>query len=80
MLNRYDRQERVAAIGAAGQAKISAATILIAGVGALGSYAAEQLVRSGVGHLILVDPDTVSLTNLQRQTLFSRCAAARPQS
>ncbi|MBO9164125.1 ThiF family adenylyltransferase [Lactiplantibacillus pentosus] len=71
MLNRYDRQERVAAIGAAGQAKISAATILIAGVGALGSYAAEQLVRSGVGHLILVDPDTVSLTNLQRQTLFT---------
>lgn len=71
MLNRYDRQERVTVIGHDGQRRINAATILIVGVGALGSYAAEQLVRAGVGHLILVDPDTVSLTNLQRQALFT---------
>lgn len=42
----------------------------MAGCGALGSYVAEQLTRAGVAHLILVDPDQVSLTNLQRQALF----------
>ncbi|MFC2698894.1 HesA/MoeB/ThiF family protein [Limosilactobacillus fermentum] len=57
-------------IGAAGQEKISQATVLVAGCGALGSYVAEQLTRAGVAHLILVDPDQVSLTNLQRQALF----------
>ncbi|AKP64359.1 HesA/MoeB/ThiF family protein [Levilactobacillus koreensis] len=76
MTTRYDRQERVKVIGVAGQAKISAATILIAGAGALGSYAAEQLVRAGVGHLVLVDPDVVSTTNLQRQTLFTEADVA----
>ncbi|MFT8822657.1 HesA/MoeB/ThiF family protein [Liquorilactobacillus satsumensis] len=71
MLNRYDRQTRVSVIGEAGQQAINKATILIAGVGALGSYAAEQLVRAGVKKLILVDPDIVTLTNLQRQALFT---------
>ena len=70
-MNRYDRQERVKVIGQAGQQRISAATVLIAGVGALGSYTASQLVRAGVSHLILVDPDVVSTTNLQRQALFT---------
>lgn len=71
MTGRYDRQERVTAIGKTGQQQIEAATVLIAGVGALGTYAAEQLVRAGVSTLILVDPDVVSTTNLQRQTLFT---------
>lgn len=70
-MNRYDRQERVHQIGVAGQQKISQATIMIVGVGALGSYAAEQLVRAGVEKLILIDPDTVDITNLQRQSLFT---------
>ncbi|MFD1319130.1 HesA/MoeB/ThiF family protein [Loigolactobacillus zhaoyuanensis] len=75
-MQRYDRQMRVKQIGAAGQAKISASTILIVGCGALGTYAAEQLVRAGVGTLYLVDPDTVSETNLQRQSLFTEADAA----
>ncbi|MCH5461218.1 HesA/MoeB/ThiF family protein [Lactobacillus sp. LC28-10] len=70
-MNRYDRQERVKVIGKAGQQKIAKVTILIAGVGALGSYTASQLVRAGVAHLILIDPDVVSMTNLQRQALFT---------
>ena len=70
-MNRYDRQERVYQIGQAGQEKISQATIMIVGTGALGSYAAEQLVRAGVRSLILVDPDTVEITNLQRQAHFT---------
>ncbi|MFD0896910.1 HesA/MoeB/ThiF family protein [Loigolactobacillus binensis] len=75
-MERYDRQMRVKQIGAAGQAKISASTILVVGCGALGTYAAEQLVRAGVGTLYLVDPDTVSVTNLQRQSLFTEADAA----
>lgn len=70
-MDRYDRQERVNQIGTAGQARISQATVLIVGVGGLGSYAAVILARAGVKKLILVDPDTVSLTNLQRQALFT---------
>lgn len=70
-LNRYDRQERVKVIGKAGQQKLNDATVLIAGVGALGSYTASQLLRAGVKQLILIDPDVVSTTNLQRQALFT---------
>lgn len=70
-MDRYDRQKRVRQIGPAGQAKLQQATILIVGVGGLGSYAAAALARAGVKRLILVDPDVVSLTNLQRQALFT---------
>ncbi|MFC6170906.1 HesA/MoeB/ThiF family protein [Loigolactobacillus jiayinensis] len=76
IIERYDRQIRVKQIGAAGQAEISASTIMLVGCGALGTYAAEQLVRAGVGTLYLVDPDTVSETNLQRQSLFTEADAA----
>ena len=74
-MNRYDRQERVHQIGVVGQQKISHATIMIVGVGALGSYTAEQLVRAGVKRLVLIDPDTVDVTNLQRQSLFTEADA-----
>ncbi|GGI63098.1 HesA/MoeB/ThiF family protein [Limosilactobacillus caviae] len=74
-MNRYDRQERVRQIGHAGQQKISQSAIMIVGVGALGSYAAEQLVRAGIKKIILVDPDTVDITNLQRQSLFTEADA-----
>lgn len=78
-MNRYDRQERVKAIGKSGQQKLLAATVLIAGVGALGSYTASQLIRAGVKHLILIDPDIVSTTNLQRQALFTEQDVAKGQ-
>lgn len=70
-MNRYDRQEMVQQIGVIGQQKVSRATIMIIGVGAIGSYAAEQLVRAGVKKLILIDPDTIDITNLQRQAIFT---------
>lgn len=75
-MDRYDRQRRVHTIGDNGQTRISQSTILIVGMGALGTYAAMQLVRAGVRKLIIIDPDTVSVTNLQRQALFTEQDAA----
>lgn len=70
-MNRYDRQERVTSVGKQGQEKIQQASIVIVGCGAIGSYTAEQLVRSGIHTLYLIDPDIVELSNLQRQSLFT---------
>lgn len=80
-MTRYDRQIRVPAIGRTGQEKIQQATVLIVGCGALGTYSAEQLVRAGIKKVILIDPDVVEKTNLQRQTLFTEADArsARPK-
>ncbi len=44
-------------------------TVFVAGVGGVGSYAVEGLARTGIGHLILVDKDTVDITNLNRQIM-----------
>ncbi|WP_167628166.1 ThiF family adenylyltransferase [Listeria valentina] len=70
-MDRYDRQMRVRQIGTDGQKKIMQTTLLIVGVGALGSYAAELATRMGFKKLILIDRDFVEWSNLQRQTLFT---------
>jgi adenylyltransferase/sulfurtransferase len=57
-------------IGGEGQKKISAAKVTIIGIGALGTIIANNLCRSGVGSLRLVDRDYVELSNLQRTVLF----------
>lgn len=70
-MERYDRQMRVKEIGHVGQSKISETTVLIVGVGAIGSYSAEMLARMGFKKIILIDRDFVEWSNLQRQTLFT---------
>lgn len=72
---RYDRQRRFAPIGDVGQQRIEAAAILVIGVGALGTVAAEILARAGVGRLRIVDRDTVEWSNLQRQSLYTEADA-----
>jgi molybdopterin/thiamine biosynthesis adenylyltransferase len=73
--DRYHRQILLPQIGQAGQARLSAARVLLVGCGALGTVIAEQLVRAGVGTLRIVDRDVVELTNLQRQVLFDESDA-----
>jgi molybdopterin/thiamine biosynthesis adenylyltransferase len=74
-MNRYHRQTLLPFIGEAGQAKLASARVLLVGCGALGTVIADQLVRAGVGHLIIADRDVVELTNLQRQVLFGESDA-----
>ncbi len=69
-LSRYHRQMLLPGIGEEGQKQLGRSTALVVGCGALGTVLCDALARSGVGHLIIVDRDTVELTNLQRQVLF----------
>ena len=69
-IERYSRQLVLKNIGAKGQEKILSAHILIIGVGGLGCPAAENLVRSGIGNIGLIDDDIVGLSNIHRQSLF----------
>lgn len=74
-MNRYHRQELLPVIGPEGQARLRQASALIVGCGALGCVLAESLTRAGIGRLVIADRDFVSLTNLQRQTLFTESDA-----
>ena len=67
---RYSRQIRFAPIGVEGQGRISASRVALIGAGALGSVAAELLVRAGVAYIRIVDRDFVESSNLQRQSLY----------
>jgi len=67
---RYARQIRLAEIGAEGQARLMASSVLVLGCGALGSNLASLLTRAGVGRIRIVDRDILELNNLQRQVLF----------
>lgn len=70
-LLRYSRQILLPQIDIIGQNKLAAATVMIIGLGGLGSPVAMYLAAAGVGHLILVDADQVELSNLQRQIVHS---------
>jgi molybdopterin-synthase adenylyltransferase len=69
-LDRYARHIVLRHIGGAGQAKLLAAHMLVIGAGGIGNPALQYLAAAGVGKLTIVDDDVVSLSNLQRQTLF----------
>lgn len=54
-------------IGEENFSKLHAATVAVFGVGGVGSFAAEALARSGIGHLVLIDKDDIDATNINRQ-------------
>lgn len=77
---RYDRQIILPEIGEEGQRKLQKAKVLIVGVGGLGSPIALYLAGAGVGYIGLVDDDVVSISNLQRQVLYSEKELGKPKA
>ena len=77
---RYDRQTMLPEIGEAGQKLLKEARVLIVGVGGLGSPIALYLAGAGVGCIGLVDDDVVSISNLQRQVLYSERELGKPKA
>lgn len=67
MIHEFSRTELL--IGEEGLERLANATVMVLGVGGVGSHCIEALTRSGVGTLILVDNDRVSLTNINRQSI-----------
>jgi tRNA A37 threonylcarbamoyladenosine dehydratase len=67
-------------LGRDAYARVAGASACVIGLGGVGSYAAEALARSGVGHLTLVDFDRVCLTNLNRQLHATRSTVNQPKA
>ena len=76
-MDRYARQAVFGAVGKEGQERLLGAKVTIIGMGALGTVAANNLCRAGVGHIRMADRDYVEITNLQRQILFNEEDAAQ---
>lgn len=68
---RYSRNISVEGFGEEGQRRLLESSVLVLGCGALGSVVAAYLAGAGIGHLTLVDFDTIDITNLQRQILYT---------
>lgn len=78
-LDRYARHLVLHEIGGAGQNAICASHIAIIGMGGIGCPALQYLAAAGVGQITLIDDDLVSLSNLQRQILYSDADIGHPK-
>ena len=67
MINEFSRTELL--LGTDRMERLKKASVMVFGIGGVGSHCVEALARSGVGTLILIDNDTVSLTNINRQSI-----------
>lgn len=78
-MERYRRQTIIKGFGEEGQRRLLSSSALVVGLGGLGAPVATYLVSSGVGRIGLCDSDTVSLTNLQRQILYTERDLGAPK-
>ena len=77
MLNQFSRTELL--IGKEGIEKLQNSKVVVFGVGGVGSFVVEGLVRAGIGKFVLVDKDTVDITNLNRQIIAIRKTVGKPK-
>lgn len=68
---RYGRQMILGQVGLAGQLKLRAARVIVIGAGGLGCPAVQYLAAAGIGHITIVDHDSVETSNLARQILHT---------
>jgi adenylyltransferase/sulfurtransferase len=75
----YSRQRLLKEIGAAGQARLGAACVLVVGAGGLGSPLLQYLAGAGVGRIGIVDGDTLDPSNLHRQPIYTLADVGKPK-
>lgn len=75
MKNQFSRTELL--FGTKAMEKIAGARVAVFGIGGVGGYTVEALVRSGIGEIDLIDSDTVSLTNLNRQIIATKSSIGK---
>lgn len=78
MDNIFDRTALL--LGKDGLERLRDSRIIVFGVGGVGSWAAECLIRTGVGNLTIVDPDMVSATNINRQLMATTATVGKPKA
>ncbi|WP_373489112.1 ThiF family adenylyltransferase [Blastomonas sp.] len=79
-LDRHARHIVLPEIGGVGVARLARAHVLLVGMGGIGCPALQYLAGAGIGTLTLIDDDTVDLSNLQRQTLFTPADIGQPKA
>jgi molybdopterin-synthase adenylyltransferase len=79
-LDRYARHIVLKEIGGEGQLRLLAAHVVLVGAGGIGCPALQYLAAAGVGRLTVIDDDSVSLDNLQRQILFATADVGRAKT
>jgi molybdopterin/thiamine biosynthesis adenylyltransferase/rhodanese-related sulfurtransferase len=77
---RYQRHLSLPGFGVAAQERLKSASVLVVGAGGLGCPALLYLAAAGVGRIVVVDPDAVDLSNLQRQVLYASAEVGAPKA
>lgn len=77
-MDAFSRMEAI--LGAGNTQRLRGARVAVIGLGGVGSWAAEALARCGIGELLLIDGDTVDITNINRQLYALHATVGRPKA